>query len=146
MIVVLGAEAERLRNEVPVLHDARVQITMNDDPSRGMFSSLQAGLARNEGDPILVLPGDMPFVHSGTIATLLSAYERTPTFIVSPRYNGKRGHPVVLPPDLRTEILSAEATGNLHYVLRDHPDRRLDVDVTDRGVGRDVDTVGDLQG
>lgn len=144
VVVVLGPDADRLKAEVPALSGRRVQVTLNEDPSRGMFSSLQVGLGRADGDPILVVPGDMPFIHSGTVATLLSAYRRTPTMIVSPRYEGKRGHPVLLPPDLRTEILDADPLGNLHLILRAHPDRRLDVDVADRGVVRDVDTVGDL--
>ena len=129
---------------MPALRDRRVQVTLDEDPSGGMFSSLQVGLGRADGDPILVVPGDMPFVHSGTVATLLSAYRRTPTMIVSPRYEGKRGHPVLLPPDLRAEILDADPLGNLHLILHAHPDRRFDVDVADRGVVRDVDTVGDL--
>ncbi len=144
VVVVLGPDADRLKAEVPALRDRRVQVTLNEDPSRGMFSSLQVGLGRADGDPILVVPGDMPFVHSGTVATLLSAYRRTPTMIVSPRYEGKRGHPVLLPPDLRAEILDADPLGNLHLILHAHPDRRFDVDVADRGVVRDVDTVGDL--
>ncbi len=144
VVVVLGPDADRLKAEVPALRDRRVQVTLNEDPSRGMFSSLQVGLGRADGDPILVMPGDMPFAHSGTVATLLSAYQRTPAMIVSPRYEGKRGHPVLLPPDLRTEILDADPLGNLHLILRVHPDRRVDVDVADRGVVRDVDTVGDL--
>src|SRR5207245_573062 len=77
------------------------------DPSRGMFSSLQAGMAEAQGDALLVLPADMPFVESGTVAILLDVFASRPA-IVSPRYQGKRGHPVVLPPRLRDEIRSAD--------------------------------------
>ncbi|MSQ37058.1 MAG: nucleotidyltransferase family protein [Chloroflexi bacterium] len=146
VVVVLGPDADRIKADVPALRDPRVRTVLNPDASRGMFSSLQTGLALGTGDPILVIPGDMPFAHSGTVATLLDSYRRTPTFIVSPRHNGKRGHPVLLPPDLAQEIIAADPSGNLHLILRAHPDRRIDVDVVDRGVVRDVDVVGDLQG
>ena len=66
------------------------------------------------------------------------------TAIVSPRYRGKRGHPVVLPPELRDEIRAADPSLTLHDILKRHPDLRVDVDVDDQGVVRDVDTVADL--
>ena len=116
---------------------------MNPDPSRGMFSSLQAGMAEAQGDALVVLPADMPFVESGTVAILLDVFGSKPA-IVSPRYQGKRGHPVVLPPSLRDEIRSADPSITLHDVLKRHPDLRVDVDVTDHGVIRDVDRPADL--
>ncbi|MFW9792627.1 NTP transferase domain-containing protein, partial [Brucella melitensis] len=49
---------------VTLLHDARVTLVTNPDPDRGMLSSIQGGLESAAGDPILVLPADMPFVRS----------------------------------------------------------------------------------
>jgi molybdenum cofactor cytidylyltransferase len=100
-------------------------------------------MAEAQGDALVVLPADMPFVQSGTVAILLDVFASLPA-IVSPRYNGKRGHPVVLPPGLRDEIRAAEPTITLHDILKKHPDLRVDVDVQDRGVVRDVDRVADL--
>ena len=143
VVVVLGPASEELKRDVNALADPRVWTVVNPDPSRGMFSSLQAGMAEAEGDALLVLPGDMPFVQAGTVATLLEAYATRPA-IVSPRYHGKRGHPVVLPPELRDEIRSADPGLTLHDILKRHPDLRVDVEVDDKGVVRDVDTVADL--
>ena len=143
IIVVVGPDAGELQRDVNAFSDPRVWPVVNPDPSRGMFSSLQAGLAEAEGDALVVLPADMPFVQSGTIAILLDVFAAGPA-IVSPRYNGKRGHPVILPPRLRDEIRAAEPTITLHDVLTRHPDQRVDVDVQDRGVVRDVDQVADL--
>ena len=144
VVVVLGPEADLVRAAVPALNgDPRVRGVVNPDPSRGMFSSLQVGLRGASADPVVVLPGDMPFVQPATVTLLLDAYRRTPA-IVSPRRLGKRGHPVVLPPAVVAEILLAEPSANLHQVLHAHPDQRVDLEVEDRGVVRDVDTVGDL--
>ena len=145
IVVVVGPDATRLRAEVPSLRDARVRVVVNPDPSPGMFSSLQAGLHGASGDPVLVLPGDMPFVRRDTVAMLVAEYGRIHA-IVSPRFAGKRGHPVILPPDVAAEIVAGAPTSNLHVVLHAHPDRRVDVDVDDRGVVRDVDVMGDLAG
>jgi len=144
IVVVVGPEAEDLKRDVNAFSDPRVWPIVNPDPSRGMFSSLQAGMAEAEGDALVVLPADMPFVQSGTVAILLDVYQSRPA-IVSPRYQGKRGHPVILPPALRDEIRSADATITLHDILKRHPDQRVDVDVQDRGVVRDVDRVSDLE-
>ena len=120
-----------------------VTVVVNRDPSRGMFSSLQAGLEDVIADAILVLPGDMPFVLPSTIRSLVQVYEARGG-IVSPRFSGKRGHPIVLPPILQLAVLAADASSTLHHVLKAHPDLRVDLDVEDRGVLRDVDTQEDL--
>ncbi len=145
VIVVLGPDGDRFQDRLPALRDTRVQCRMNPQPERGMLSSIQTGVAAAQGDAIVVLPGDMPYVRSGTVATLLDAFARSPGRIVSPRFEGKRGHPVVLPSALRDDVLAAEPTATLHDVLRPHAELRLDVDVADRGVVRDVDTPGDLE-
>lgn len=143
VVVVLGAEAERVRGGVAALADRRVSAVMNPKPERGMLSSIQSGLRAAEGDPIVVLPGDMPYVEPATVASLLRAHGESGA-IVSPRLGGKRGHPVVIPGRCREEILAAGAELTLHDVLRAHSAERLDVDVYDRGVIRDVDRPSDL--
>lgn len=145
IIVVTAPGATELERDVNAFSDPRVWPVENPDPSRGMFSSLQAGMAEAEGDALVVLPADMPFVRGATVRLLLETFARTPA-IVSPRFNGKRGHPVILPPALRDEIRAAEPTLTLHDILKRHLDLRADVDVADRGVVRDVDVVGDLPG
>ncbi len=144
VVVVLGPDSQRIRAEVPVLADRRVAVATNERPERGMFSSIQAGLRDASGDPVLVLPGDMPYVEEATVSSLLRLYgERAG--IVSPRFRGKRGHPVVLPGAYRDEILQAAPSATLHEVIKAHAVERVDMDVYDRGVVRDVDVPSDLE-
>src|SRR5207245_10668999 len=121
-----------------------VRRVANPDPSRGMFSSIQEGVAQAQGDVILILPGDMPFVTPATVRAVLDTYARKPA-IVSPRYRGKRGHPVALPVSLREEIRASDPRATLHDVIHAHEDMRTDVDVDDPGVVRDVDRQEDLE-
>src|SRR5207237_5811570 len=68
VIVVIGADARvELERDVKALRDGRVRAIENPDPSRGMFSSIQEGARTAEGDVLLVLPGDMPFVQPSTV-------------------------------------------------------------------------------
>lgn len=144
VVVVLGPDAQRIRAEVPVLADRRVAVATNARPERGMFSSIQAGLRDASGDPVLVLPGDMPYVEEATVSSLLRLYGERAA-IVSPRFRGKRGHPVVLPGAYRDEILRADPSVTLHEVIKAHAVERVDMDVYDRGVVRDVDVPSDLE-
>src|SRR5438094_6006440 len=144
VIVVVGKDGRaELERDVNAMLDPRVRAVENPDPSRGMFSSIQEGVAQAQGDLLLVLPGDMPFVSPETVRSVIARYAERPA-IVSPRYRGKRGHPVALPIALRDEIGSADPHGNLHDVIKKHPELRVDLDVDDRGIGRDVDTAAAL--
>jgi CTP:molybdopterin cytidylyltransferase MocA len=145
VIVVVSADARReLARDVSAMNDAHVRVLENADPSRGMFSSIQVGVASAVGDALLVLPGDMPYVRPETVRALIAKYRERPA-IVSPRYNGKRGHPVVMPLSLRDEIAATTPTANLHDVIHHHQDERVDLEVEDAGVNRDVDTRADLE-
>jgi CTP:molybdopterin cytidylyltransferase MocA len=143
VVVVLGPDASDIRKGVPALDARGVRVATNRKPERGMLSSIQAGLREASGDPILVLPGDMPYVEAATVSTLLRE-QATRGGILSPRFDGKRGHPVVIPGSLRDEILGAADGATLHDVLRAHASDRTDLDVYDRGVIRDVDEPKDL--
>ena len=145
VIVVVGTAARReLERDVNAMNDSRVRPVENPDPSRGMFSSIQVGVATANGDALVVLPGDMPYVRPETVRAVIAKYRERPA-IVSPRYKGKRGHPVVMPLSLRDEIATTAPTANLHEVIKHHQDERVDLDVDDAGVVRDVDTPADLE-
>lgn len=141
--IVLVTAPDADFSTVPLLADARVTVAINPDPSRGMFSSIQTGAAAAEGDPILVLPADMPFVSSETIAAVLTAARDTHQ-IASPRVEGKNGHPVALPGGMRGEILHAPNGTTLSTLIAALGGARTFVDVGDPGVRRDVDTRADL--
>lgn len=145
VIVVVGTDGRaELERDVNAMNDARVRPVENHDPSRGMFSSIQEGVATASGDALLIMPGDMPFVRPETVRAVIAKYRERPA-IVSPRYRGKRGHPVAMPLALREEIRATPSSATLHEVIKKHADARVDLDVDDPGVVRDVDTPADLE-
>lgn len=144
IIVVVGTDDRAdVERDVNAMNDARVRPVENRDPSRGMFSSIQEGARTASGDVLLVLPGDMPFVRPDTVRRVIAEWTKQ-RGIVSPRYKGKRGHPVALALGLRDEILATSSNSNLHEVIKRHLDQRTDVDVDDAGIVRDVDIPEDL--
>jgi molybdenum cofactor cytidylyltransferase len=126
-----------------LVHDARVSVVVNVEPSRGMFSSIQTGVAAGIGDAYLVLPADMPFVRAATVSVVLD-HARAADSVVVPVFRGRRGHPIVTPAGLRTHVLAADPSSTLKNVLLASAAPQIEVDVDDPGVTRDVDVPGDL--
>jgi molybdenum cofactor cytidylyltransferase len=142
LVVVVAATPEALAS-VAIVNDTRVTIAVNPDPDRGMFSSIQIGLAATDGPtPVLVLPGDMPFVKRETVGHTATECVRTSRVIV-PTHDGRRGHPVAIPRALVADLLAENAAGSLKDALHS-VDAPLTIEVDDPGILRDVDTRADL--
>lgn len=127
--------------------DNRIRIVVNPDPSRGMLSSLQAGMAAVPGDVdrVLILPADMPFVRPVTVAAVASHSDANA--VVLPTHGGRHGHPIGIPGTaaVRDAIRDADARATLKDVLAHAGLAHVELDVDDPGVLRDVDEPGDLE-
>ena len=110
-----------------------------------MFSSIQAGLAAavDRTNVILVLPADMPFVRAATVGAILNA-ARQCAELMSPTYDGRRGHPLALPACLRAALLAVDPKESLNDALRMLTLPRQELRVDDPGILRDVDMRRDL--
>ncbi len=119
-----------------------ISVVVNPDPSRGMFSSIQLGIAQTgEGDLCVLLPGDMPYVQPATVAAVIAA-TRESGLTACATFNSRRGHPIACSPALRERILLA----SVESTLSDERSRDafLSIDAPDPGVHRDVDRPADL--
>jgi molybdenum cofactor cytidylyltransferase len=120
-----------------------VAAIVNPDPARGMFSSIQGGLASAGGDVVLVLPADMPFVAPETVAAVIARAVATGSVVV-PVHETRRGHPIAIPRPLCDALLALEPTTTLKDALAASGQSMVQLDVADAGVLRDVDVPGDL--
>lgn len=119
---------------------------INPDPDRGMFSSIQIGLAeavKGGVDVVLVQPADMPFVRADTIRAVIDECARTGR-AVCPRHDAKRGHPLAFPAALARQLLAVDPSTPLNEAFAAIGLVRHELDVDDPGVLRDVDTKADL--
>ncbi|WP_240930420.1 NTP transferase domain-containing protein [Isoptericola sp. BMS4] len=157
VVVVLGAEADRVRAEARLDGDARVTTVVNDSWATGMASSFRAGVAaaldtdgtREPTARVVVAHVDQPGVRPGDVALLLA--EHRPGRVTASAWTGatvdgslpRWSHPLVLAPGLaRLAAASAAGDSGARSFLRAHTDL-IDV-VTHPGDGRDVDTPADL--
>ncbi|MDT8341562.1 MAG: XdhC family protein [Longimicrobiales bacterium] len=119
------------------------RVLSNSEPGPGPISSLRVALRALAGEgagveDVVFLPVDHPDVRPATVAALLAA-PAGPAVVV-PRWEGRRGHPVLFRPPVFAELLDPALEGGARTVVRRDPARVLEVEVTDAGVCRDVDT------
>ncbi|MFT5368138.1 MAG: molybdenum cofactor cytidylyltransferase [Candidatus Latescibacterota bacterium] len=145
VIVVLGHEAERVRNS---LEGRGVTYCVNELYRDGMFSSVLCGVNAipETADALLMALGDQPHIESRVGRAVVDAYQQGDAGIVIPTWDGKRGHPALV--DLkryRAKILSLSGDEGLKPVMRGFVDDTLELCVDDAGILRDLDTPEDYR-
>jgi molybdenum cofactor cytidylyltransferase len=141
VMVVLGHNADEMIQRIEHL---RVEILVNPDYKLGQLSSLQVAVRRLEREPdcdgMLVHLVDHPYVNTELVQTMIKRYEDTGKLIVVPRYNGKRGHPVIFSRKLFSELLAAPVDQGAKAIVNAHRDDTLEIDTEAEGVTVDIDT------
>jgi len=134
VIVVLGAEAERIRARAV----RPATFVVNPDYLRGMTTSLQCGLRAVPADAegVLFTLVDHPAVSPATIDALLA----TPRPLVRvPRFGEDRGHPIWFSRELIQEFLAIPDGGAANEIVHHHRPETEFLDLDDPGVVADID-------
>jgi len=137
IIVVSGHHFERIQKITSNLPN--VKTVVNENYERGMFSSIRKGVREIKADRFFIIPGDQPLVKIETYKKMLEI----DSDIVSPRCNGKKGHPILFKSKLIKEILKMSDDEILRDFIHKINDYKLDVD--DVGIHLDVDTLEDYK-
>jgi molybdenum cofactor cytidylyltransferase len=157
IVVVLGAHAERLQQEITELP---VQVVVNERWSEGMGTSIRAGIEALTADPggdeaecvraprgplpvvaAVLAVCDQPFFSAGIIHELIAA---TPAFrhaIVAASYEGARGTPALFSRSLFPELMALDGHEGARRVIQAHPDETLAIPFPEGAL--DVDTPED---
>ena len=142
IIVVLGHNAEAIRRKIS---DLPVTILINHDYKQGQLSSLQVAIRRLESsggpvDGILVHLVDHPYIEAKLVNLMIDRFYETKKLIVVPRFQDRRGHPVIFARALFSELLAAGTDQGAKPVVHAHRDDTLEIDTDDKGVLIDIDT------
>lgn len=148
--VVTARGDEALRQWV---EEREVLAAVNPRPERGMLSSVWEGLAAlggaealaRRGEPLLVMPSDLPALRPATVRTLLRRLGSSTRLLAVPVYRGRRGHPVVFAAALIPELLRLDLGVGPRQIFHLHPGDILEVDVDDPGCRADLDTPADYR-
>ena len=123
--------------------DAGAVTVTNDDPAGDMLGSIRCGVRAlpAECDAALVALGDQPTLRPELVGGLLEAAAARPDALVVPAYNGRRGHPLLIPSRWFGEVLTRHDGVGLRGLLAYHPQDVLEFMVSDEWVLHDVDDV-----
>jgi len=139
VIVVLGAEAERIRANGGPRGRPAATFVVNPDWARGQTTSMQCGLRAvpPEADGVLFTLVDHPAVRPATIDALLAGSRAT--LLRVPRYQGHRGHPIWFSREIVPEFLALPVSGAARDVVHGHAAQTEFLDVDDPGILADID-------
>ena len=109
----------------------------------GMAHSLSHGISRlPECEAVLVCLGDMPHVSGQLIDQLLAAVgSQAADVIAVPVYKGKRGNPVMVGKAFFDTLLQHDGDTGARFLMKQYPERVLEIEVADESVVTDYDTV-----
>ncbi len=140
IIVVLGHEAERIRDSFHGAHPVR--FVYNEQYHSGMFTSIQAGTAAmdRETTAFLMMPADCPMVRPETVKKIIRAHEMPGASIVRPTFSGKGGHPTLFSMRYREEIMEGDFPQGMRSLMQKHQEEVLSLPVDDEAILWDMDT------
>jgi molybdenum cofactor cytidylyltransferase len=93
----------------------------------------------------LVVLGDQPRIQPKVVAQVMMAYSEGTGDIITPSYQMRRGHPILIDRRYWPEILDLPEDGSLRDVIDRHKERIAYVNVDTDSVLRDVDTPEDYR-
>lgn len=152
--VVTGHGREKLQ---PVLARQDAAEAYNADYESGMFSSVQAGLAKavqSGKEGYLLMPVDSPLISVSVLRKVMDAVPAADTpgantpgadtpagdaFAVAV-FEGKKGHPLYIPAARAGVILDADGEGGLAAVTDKYADTMIRVETGEEGCLLDMDT------
>ncbi len=117
-----------------------------------MFESVLVGLREalrtDPSAPVLLHLADHPRVSKETLVAILNASRIHPDAAIMPTFDGKGGHPVLVPPSLVSAVIEyglAKPSGGLREFWAANPQRCLRLAVDDSTVLFDIDTPHDYR-
>lgn len=143
LVVVVGSDAPLVREALAGL-DAR--FVENADWTSGLSASLRAGTVavHDESDAAVIALGDQPGLDPSVVRRVVAAWRTSAKPIVTARYRGTRGHPVLLDRMVFAEAAALSGDVGARVLMDRDPTRVAYVDV-DQAAPRDVDELTDLE-
>jgi molybdenum cofactor cytidylyltransferase len=145
IVVVTGNRAGEVRR---LATGRGVEVVHNPDYESGeILSSVKAGLSAlpDHIAGAMIVLGDQPRIQPKVVSQVMMAYAEGRGYLVAPRYQDERGHPILIDRRYWSEFLALPADGAPRDVLKKYKDQIAHVDVDTDSVLRDVDTPDDYQ-
>jgi molybdenum cofactor cytidylyltransferase len=148
IVVTVGAGAEEVRQ---ALGERGVLAAPAPDWEQGQSRSVRAGLEALVAEPtgapgaVLFLLADQPGVTPELLSALIQRHRETLAPVVAPRYQGRRGNPVLFDRTTFPEFARLEGDVGARPILQARRDEIAWVDWPTPEVTQDIDTTDDYQ-
>jgi CTP:molybdopterin cytidylyltransferase MocA len=137
--IVTGANHAEIVRRLPLPADI---VVMNRSWQRGQLSSIRAAiesLRAVETEGMMLTLVDHPLITKAVVESLIAAFDRSPRSIVLPTWQGRRGHPVIFPARLYSELYHAPDDVGARAVVWAHKNEVIEVPCEEEGVVLDID-------
>lgn len=144
VVAILGYDADAVE---AALEGLPLSTRYNEDYEDGQSTSVQRGISyarEADWDAAVFLLGDMPFVKPETVTAIVTHYRGHDGSIVAPRYEGKRGNPVLFAEQHFDTLADVTGDRGGRELIMEHDGPRF-LETNDPGVLQDVDSETDLE-
>lgn len=140
IVVITGYQAEEIEHD---LADYGVIFLRNQQYENSqMFDSAKIGLhfLQNKCDQVIFNPVNIPMFTPDTIRRMVECGEK----LLSPSYQGKVGHPLLISSELIPGILTYEGNLGMRGAIQDLGVQRKWIDIEDEGILHNTDAIDRL--
>jgi len=124
-VIVLGNKPEAIK---PVADARNVRTVLNVEHERGMTSSFQTGLSAVDVDAAFLILGDQLGLTPELLNSMIDSMDSNPeTLMISPEFEGKRGHPSLFKASLFHEILTLPENEHMKHIVNRHEEQHRHV-------------------
>lgn len=169
IVIVTRPDLVRFAEEATSNLTKQIRVIENPGFEFGMMTSIQTGIQnfKRPASGLMIVLADQPNIEVATILKIASHFSaktkseantdtkaNTDTSvtanessgaIVAPIYNGKRGHPVIFSYSYSAEILQQSSKDvGCAFLFKKYPEVVELIEVSDKGILHDIDTLADL--
>jgi molybdenum cofactor cytidylyltransferase len=136
-VILVGREEEI----IDIGNRYGLKVIINGNADKGISESIKLGVGNSkETDGFMFFMADQPFLDVDTIKALNHEFEENLDSIIIPRFDGKRGSPVIFPYSFKGDFLLLEGDIGGKVIINKNLDKVKFVEVKDSAKLLDVDT------
>ena len=143
--IVHGDDADRWRR---IANNKGILPIYNPNYKKGQSTSVKVGVERisRNVEGVLFLLGDQPFIRSNIINGIIDTFHRRDrASIIVPRYEGRRGNPVLFHLKWKNDLMSLTGDEGARSILIKNHDEVGYIDFHNKFYNLDIDTKEDYK-
>ena len=149
VVLVLGYQAVEIKKIInPVSPQPKLTIIENRQFKQGISSSIIAGLSEieNTHDHVMILLGDMPFIHRDLINLLIRRYLQSGLLIAAIKGQDRPAHPMIFSRQLYPELMILRGDVGARALFTKYRDKVCLIEPEGPYDAKDIDTPEDYTG